>query len=85
MGNYGTGRNARVALEKIDCDPRLKVMIAELYEKDKAIEKQLVEVASLLGMVINQAEAFNMIAENVKSKIEGFERNTRQLQDEDKQ
>ena len=84
MGNYGTERNARAALEKIDCDPRLKMMIAELYEIDKAIEKQLVEVASLLGMVINQAEAFNMIAENMKSKIEGFERNTRQLQDEDK-
>ena len=84
MGNYGTGRNARAALEKIDCDPRLKMMIAELYEKDKAIEKQLIEIASLLGMVVNQAEAFNMIAENMKDKVNSLGRNTSQLQDEDK-
>lgn len=83
MTNHVTGRNVRAVLEQADVDPRVKLAIAELFEKYRTLEKSQIEMASLVQMVIAQAEAFNMIAEGMKSKIDGYERNLRQLQDED--
>lgn len=68
-------RELEIRVQGGNMHPQVWKLLCDLAEEQHQLQKTLAECVGTMSMLVNQNEAFNMIAEGMKKKLDTIGRN----------